>query len=210
MNISTIVISRNSMPHIKECLESIYNQTLKTKELIVVDGNSTDGTIEFLTQHKNIVYVSQQGKGIANARNIGIKMAKGNFISFLDADDVWHPEALEIRINSLLNDTNILASGGHLVKSNNLQQALPAFTPGGFVFRKDVFNELGYFNENWVYASDHEWFKRFIQGGFVYKLLPQIILTKGIHDTNTSVINKEKYRNEMMQILRTSTSLKNK
>jgi glycosyltransferase involved in cell wall biosynthesis len=208
MYISTIVICRNSKPYLKACLESIYNQTLKTNELIVVDGNSTDGTLEYLIEQQDILVVHQKGTGIANARNLGLEKAKGNFIAFLDSDDIWHPTALETRINHLLENPTMQACGGHLVKSINLHQTVPAFTPGGFVFRKEVFSAFGNFNEKWQYASDHEWFKRIIQGGISYMMLPQTTLTKGLHTTNTSIIHKEKYRNEMMQILRTSNPTK--
>jgi glycosyltransferase involved in cell wall biosynthesis len=208
MYITTIVICRNSKSHLKACLASIFNQTLKTNELIVVDGNSTDGSIEFLMQQNQIQCVQQEGVGIANARNFGLEKATGDFIAFLDADDIWNPESLEVRMATLINNPTLLACGGHLVKTNELQQAVPAFTPGGFVFRKEVFSVFGNFNEKWKYASDHEWFKRVLQGGLVYAMLPQVILTKKIHTSNTSILHKEKYRDEMMQILRSTNQEK--
>ena len=206
MHISTIIICRNSLNTLIACLQSVYHQTFQPNEIIVVDGNSNDGTVDFLKTQTQIKYIPQTAQGIANARNLGIANAKGEFIAFLDADDTWLENALELRLEYLKNDPSCLAVGGLLQKSDDLTNLLPAYTPGGFVFRKEAFNLVGMFNETWKYASDHAWFKYLMQGNFNYKLINELVLTKGMHDSNTSIIYKEAYRKEMMQILRTTNT----
>ena len=206
MYISTIIICRNSLNTLKKCIQSIYNQSIQSNEILVVDGNSNDGTVDFLQTQTQLTYIPQTTQGIANARNLGIAHAKGEYLAFLDADDSWLENALELRLEYLKRDPSCLAVGGLLQKSDDPKNLLPAYTPGGFVFRKEAFDVVGKFNETWKYASDHAWFKCLMQGNFSYKLVNELVLTKGMHDSNTSLIYKEAYRNEMMQILRSTNT----
>jgi len=202
MKVSVIIICKNSLKTLKKCLQSVLNQSYKPFEIVVVDGASTDGTIAFLDALKNLKVINQVDTGIANARNIGVKQSNGNVIAFLDSDDTWPSHSLEIRMELLNSMPNLMAVGGLLIKSNDVNNPVPAYTPGGFVFKKEVFDSLGYFDEKWDFASDHAWFKRLIQEGYPHELIDEIVLLKGIHWLNTSILNKKAYREEMMELLR--------
>ncbi len=204
MKISVIIICRNSLETLKSCLQSVIEQTFKPYEIIIVDGNSTDGTITYLNQFNSILVVPQLESGIANARNLGLNRSTGDTIAFLDADDIWPTNSLELRVNHLKSNTKLISVGGLLLKSNDLNNPIPAYTPGGFLFKKELFIYLGYFDEKWKYASDHAWFKKIIQENYQYELLNDIVLIKGIHTLNTSIIYKQAYRDEIMEILRSS------
>lgn len=205
--ISTIVICFNANKYIKNCIDSITDQIQKTDELIVIDGNSTDGTFEFLSSKKNIAVLKQQGKGIGDARNQGILKAKGEYIAFLDADDRWSKEKLLIQSTFLHNNPLIDAVGGHLVRSDNCTKSIPAMTPGAFLFKKEVFNRFGLFETKWKVAADHEWFIRAIRLGFKYCLLNEVVLFKTIHERNISINFQQIYKREVMEILHRSTNL---
>lgn len=93
--ISCIVPVYNGAAYIGEALNSILGQTLRPFEVIVVDDGSTDSTAEIVAEyHQTVSYVYQENAGPAAARNRGIALARGDFLAFLDADDVWHPEKL--------------------------------------------------------------------------------------------------------------------
>ena len=203
MMISTIIISRNSWPYIDECVASIRQQYQKPGEIIVVDGKSGDGTFEWLKKQQDLITLEQSGTGIANARNQGILASKGNWISFLDADDIWNPEKLDLQSQILEKKPHLHAVTANLIKSDeNPERKWPAMTPGGFLFRREVFNEFGLFDEQWTVASDHAWFIGAIRQGMKYEVLPVTLLTKRIHDRNLSVTHKKMYRAEMMDIMR--------
>lgn len=204
MLISTIIICRNSIAYIERCIQSVRAQRFQTSELIVVDGQSEDGTAEYLALQNQIFIIDQQGKGIANARNTGILAAKGEYIAFLDADDVWTPEKLEVQYQYLFNNPAIDAAGGQLVKSDNIDYPIPAMTPGGFLFRSKVFEQFGLFNEKFKIACDHEWFLRAIRGGLKHHKLTDIVLKKEMHADSYSAVYKSEYRKEMMEIFRTN------
>ncbi len=95
--VSVIIPAYNSGPFVRHAVESVFNQTYPCErtEIIVVDDGSTDNTFDVLKEYRGkILYVRQDNKGIASARNKGMTVAKGEIITFLDADDIWHKERL--------------------------------------------------------------------------------------------------------------------
>ena len=94
--VSVIIPTYNSAGYIEEALESVFEQTLQDFEIIVVDDGSTDGTGEVLRKYGDrIRYIYQENNGPASARNGGIRVARGEYIAFLDADDLWVSTKLE-------------------------------------------------------------------------------------------------------------------
>jgi glycosyltransferase involved in cell wall biosynthesis len=108
--ISVIIPTKNRLPLLKKALKSIYDQTYKNLEIIVIDACSDDGTSDYLNTEsklKNIkIYRSDVPLKAGKARNIGITNATGSYIAFLDDDDEWMPEKLEKQI-TLFNDADI-------------------------------------------------------------------------------------------------------
>jgi glycosyltransferase involved in cell wall biosynthesis len=87
---------------IREAVESILAQTYGDFEVIIVDGGSTDGTVEVLNSYGNHIQIlSQNGKGISNAVNTGLLVSKGEYIAFLGSDDLWSPNKLEVQVKFL-------------------------------------------------------------------------------------------------------------
>lgn len=97
--ISIIVPVYNAEKYIERCLDSIFSQTYRDYEIIVVNDGSTDRTEEILQQYRTderIQYFSQQNQGQASARNIGLERSRGEYISFVDADDIIQETFLEV------------------------------------------------------------------------------------------------------------------
>lgn len=96
-NISVVIPLFNKAPHIARALNSVLNQTLGPKEIIVVDDGSTDGGGEIVKQFidPRIKLFHQENQGVSVARNLGIDQTQGELIAFLDADDAWKPRFLE-------------------------------------------------------------------------------------------------------------------
>lgn len=91
MNVSVIIPVYNSQRYIEECINSVVNQTLKDIEIIVIDDGSTDRSLSIIKKvvsgHNNITVISTVNMGVAHARNIGLDIATGEYIKFLDSDD---------------------------------------------------------------------------------------------------------------------------
>ncbi|WP_406685338.1 glycosyltransferase family 2 protein [Seonamhaeicola sp. MEBiC1930] len=121
MKVSIITPTYNSERFIEDTIKSVINQTYKDWELIIIDDNSTDTTIEivsrFSNRNSNIRLIkNKKNSGAAFSRNKGIKEAKGDFIAFLDADDLWKPEKLEKQISFMqINNCKVCYSSYELM-----------------------------------------------------------------------------------------------
>lgn len=96
--VSIIIPTYNSEEYIAQALESVFNQTFRNFEVILVDDGSTDSTVQIgsiFTDRRLKIIKNRQNRGVSNARNCGIRQAKGNWIALLDSDDWYAPERLE-------------------------------------------------------------------------------------------------------------------
>ncbi len=103
--VSVVVPAYNSEKTVVETVQSVLQQTLTDFELIVINDGSTDGTLERLRAiaDPRLQVLSYDNGGLATARNRGIERATGNFITFIDADDLWTPEKLALQVAALQN-----------------------------------------------------------------------------------------------------------
>lgn len=200
--ISVVVICRNARTFIEKCIESIRSQTLPADEIIVIDGHSTDGTREWLQQQPDLHVIMQKGEGIADARNTGIERSTGDLIAFLDADDFWPANKLFVQLMMLQLNPQLEAVTGYLQKCGEHHTRHLAMTPGGFLFRREVFEYYGSFRNRWEVACDHEWFLRTNRLHMNTGEVPDVVLYKIMHGNNISVMRKSLYRSEMIAILR--------
>lgn len=106
--VSIVIPTFNNADLIGIALESVYAQTFTDFEIIVVDDGSTDGTREVLSAFTDrISYHYQPNQGPAAARNKGLRLARGEFIAYLDADDIWHPDNLSIKRLALMSHPDL-------------------------------------------------------------------------------------------------------
>ncbi len=115
--ISVVIPTYNREKTIKRCIDSIMSQTYPVYEVIIVDDGSIDKTIDIVEkeyQDQRIRIIRQDHKGAQAARNVGIKAAGGKYIAFLDSDDEWLPNKLELQMQELAKDENAVVCGGYL------------------------------------------------------------------------------------------------
>lgn len=175
---SVVIPMYNSESTIINSLESIYNQTRVDliDEVIVVDDGSKDKSYCLVNDYRNknmiqnIKLIKKENGGAASARNLGIRIAKNNFIALLDADDIWNNNKIEIQNNILENFTFIKALGSnrkneiikHGKKINDVIYKISPFkyciknwpcTPS-IIFDKRVFNDKSPFPNNMSHAEE--------------------------------------------------------
>lgn len=137
--VSIITPMFNSDAFISDTIHSILNQTYTNWELILIDDNSSDNTLQivesFISQNPNIKLLKNtKNQGAAVSRNLGIKAAKGDFIAFLDADDLWKPNKLQTQIQFMkLNKCDVCFASYDLINEkgkplNKCVKALPVLT----------------------------------------------------------------------------------
>ncbi|MDY3959367.1 glycosyltransferase family 2 protein [Romboutsia timonensis] len=114
IKISVIIPAYNVEKYIKQCISSVINQTLKEIEIIVINDGSTDLTLERINEikDKRIRIITKRNEGLSSARNVGIEIAKGKYIIFLDSDDfIIHKDSLENMYNLIDSNNMDMLSG---------------------------------------------------------------------------------------------------
>jgi len=159
--ISVVIPAYNAAPYIGAAIESVIGQTYKDLEIIVVDDGSVDNTADVVqTYDSKIKYVRQENQGVSSARNHGIRVAQGELIAFLDADDVWFPEKLELQTQFLsaheeaalvFGDLELVADGQVVEPSYLALKKHPWWSKPDGVLAKDAFANL--LEENVVSTS---------------------------------------------------------
>ncbi len=202
-SISVVLIAKNAANTLERALISILAQHYKPLEVLVVLGGSTDGSAELLSKVDGIRIVHQTDQGIARARNLGIKEAKGSLIAFLDADDAWLVDTLQVQMKHLLTHPDADAAAGQLLSIEPGKEVEKmATTPGGYLFRRSAFEKVGLFDVNLDFASEHAWFMKARRIGIHIVHHDTVVLKKYIHGQNLSIVQKNAYRKEWMQLLR--------
>lgn len=108
ISVSIIIPTYNRNNTIGEALESVLNQSYQHIEIIVIDDGSTDDTEKFIKHHfKRVKYFYQNNAGPGAARNNGIKEARGEYIAFLDSDDLWSKDKLELQVKFLQSNPDV-------------------------------------------------------------------------------------------------------
>jgi glycosyltransferase involved in cell wall biosynthesis len=184
---SIVTVSLNSAKEIESTAGSIKQQNYANFNWIVIDGGSTDGTLDILRGYRDLIsnLVSEPDKGIYDAMNKGILHAKGQYILFLNAGDSLYKSnslsSIDLSLNPDLIVGNLFFSQSGLVReSPQLLQKdylLKGMLPHqASLFRRDIFDKYGFFDSSYRIAGDYEMFSRLIQKYKVsYAHVPDII-----------------------------------
>jgi len=156
--VSIIIPSYNGLPFLKDAVKSVLVQTYKNFELIIIDDSSKDNTYEYIVslikKDKRIKYFkTKKNTGTtAAARNFGVKRSKGKFLSFLDADDLWHKNKLEKQINSLKKNTVISCTAANYKKENTTTKASFLITFWRILLQKFFIRKIVQKGYYWLYV----------------------------------------------------------
>ena len=180
MLFSIVTVCYNSEKTIERTIKSVLNQTNKDYEYIIIDGGSTDRTLEIVMKYETIFdrklkYVSEKDNGIYDAMNKGISMARGELIGLLNSDDYYEPDALEIMKNrfDILEDKekkHLVMYGFQRIVKDDKELAIEIYNhenldkqmishPTCFVSR-DTYKDYGMFNTEYRSASDYDFMMR--------------------------------------------------
>lgn len=152
MLVSVIVPVYNSEKYLKACIESILNQSYIDLQIIIINDGSKDNTTqiarELIKEDNRIIYIEQENKGVSYTRNLGIDLAKGEFIVFLDSDDTIESNYIELLVNKIRNDNLDLVTCGYTDISIYGTIKLNDFYKGNCILDKqefinDIFKGVG-------------------------------------------------------------------
>ncbi len=191
--ISIIIPVYNGELYIKQAIESILIQEYKAVEIIVIDDGSTDASAKIAKQFPEIQYIYQDNTGPVKARNKALLMSTGEFVTFIDADDVYINNSLYKLSNYLINNPKVDIVEGrvqHLFKAKNVnmfETKIPAFYHcflGCSLYRKSVFTTVGMFEDQLTYGDDADWFMRAWENNIVKHRINETVLLYRRHDSN--------------------------
>lgn len=180
MKVSIIIATYNAGKTLRQALDSIKYQTYNDIETIVVDGKSTDDTLDIIKEYNDVVtkWISEKDQGIYDAFNKGIKMASGDYICFLGSDDCYcNYEVFSNIVNDLKNNGNILSAPVFVIDDNNKLQIKMnnrirkedilsgSMVPHPGLFVKTSIMKKYLFNEKNKIISDYEFLVRYILDG---------------------------------------------
>jgi glycosyltransferase involved in cell wall biosynthesis len=214
--VSVIIPAFNCDRFINEAVESVRQQNYEPIEIIVIDDGSTDGTEACVKRlGKDISYIYQSNRGPAAARNTGIGMARGDLISFLDADDYWPANRLNVQLARMKREpelevvlgrircTGALTETDRKIRFEGPDNTMISICLGSGVFRKSVFDKVGLFDESLRHYEDHDWFLRAREKRVSMIILKDITLHNRRNEYSMSR-RKSKDDPTMIQILKKS------
>jgi glycosyltransferase involved in cell wall biosynthesis len=204
--VSVIIPTYNRGWIIKEAIDSVLAQDYKDFELIVVDDGSTDNTSGILASYGNNIRVHfQENKGVSAARNRGIAEASGQFIAFLDSDDLWLPRKLFTQVDFFDQMPNALICQTEEIWIRNGQRVNPKKRhkkPSGMIFepslelclvspsavmiRRSLFGKVGEFDVTLPACEDYDLWLRISCRFPVYLIDTPLIIKRGGHDDQLS------------------------
>lgn len=197
--VSVIVPVFNGERYLEEALRSAVDQSLPPAEVIVVDDGSTDASVQIAESIGHPVRcIRQANTGVAGARNHGLSVATGEFIAFLDHDDLWPPEKLEVQVAALRSNPDVDIVSGRMRVIGGALPGRPWSAEGrreapagayfsAAVIRRSVFDRTGPLDESIGHAADDlEWFVRARDLGVQRLTLDEVTLLYRWHGGNTS------------------------
>lgn len=213
--ISVIIPAFNAASYVGEAIQSVLDQTTPADEIIVVSDGSTDDTAQTAENFPAVRVIHQENMGCAVARNTGINASSGEWLAFLDADDAWLPEKLFLQKDYLKNHPSCPAVFGmvdcFVSPEIDEKQKAKLFCPegpligicaGAMLIRREAFFSVGAFDPKMRLSQFIEWFNRFAESGLAHHVLPDVVLRRRVHLTNTTALKREDVHRNYLHIAR--------
>jgi glycosyltransferase involved in cell wall biosynthesis len=215
-SISVIMPVFNGERYVAEAIESVLVQKYRHIEIIAVNDGSTDRTEEAIRSCADVKYLYQHRQGASSARTNGIKCSSAEFLAFIDADDLWTKDKLEVQTELFRADPGLDMVFGHAEQfySPELEESLkgriqfaagslPGYVPGAMLVRRDAFLRVGFFDTGFRIGEFIDWYMRAVDHGLNGCLAPEVILRRRIHDANTGMKERDA-RKDYLRVLRAS------
>jgi glycosyltransferase involved in cell wall biosynthesis len=206
--VSVVIPTYNYGQFVGEAIESVLSQTYRPLELIVVDDGSTDDTQEVLARFEGRIHsLSQENQGLSAARNAGIRLAKGEYLAFLDADDYWMPDKLarQVPVLECSPDVGVIYCGMQMLwtetGATRVQGCLPRWQgdirrlllednrvtggPSAVLVRRECFDRVGLFDESIRSIQDRDMWIR-ISRHYHFAYVDEPLILYRLHGDNMS------------------------
>ena len=219
MKVSVVIPTFNRATLLERAIWSVFSQSKKVDEIIVIDDGSTDNTKDVIKKFPTLKYFYFKNQGVSFARNEGIKLSTNRWIAFLDSDDTWHKEKLALQCAYHEQNSDILIShtaeewvrDGKIIKQKDKHKKPKGscfrenldfckIAPSTVMIEKSLFDDAGLFDENLMVCEDYDLWLRILKRypiGFV----DQVLTTKyagGHEQLSLSYFGMDRFRIEAL------------
>jgi glycosyltransferase involved in cell wall biosynthesis len=200
VRVSVVLPVYNRAHYVGEAIESVLGQTVPPAELIVVDDGSTDDSVAVVEgfARPEIRVLRQPNGGIGSARNAGLRAVTGELVAFIDSDDLWERDKLELQVGALRGRDDVQLVFGHLVEFLSPDRAeelhgslqvrtdpVPGLIATTLLARRIAVERIGPFDERLRVGELVDWMARARDLGLASLTLPQTVARRRIHGGNT-------------------------
>jgi glycosyltransferase involved in cell wall biosynthesis len=213
--VSAVIPVRNGANYLAEAIESCLRQTFPVHELFVVDDGSTDGTPDIARGFgERVRYIRQDWSGTATALNAGIRQSAGEFLAFLDHDDLWLEDKIERQIACFRHNEPLEAVFGHVQQfiSPELKPLLegkiqipsapqPGIQISAMLVRRAAWQRIGPFESGKDAFAFPAWYARAVDMNFKTEVLPETVARRRIHNSNYVRQERERLNEQMLDLL---------
>ena len=202
--ISVVIPAYNAERYLGEAIDSVLAQTLHVDEILVVDDGSTDGTRAVAERRPNVRLLQQDHQGAGSARNLGAMRASGEFLAFLDADDLWLPWKIEHQLAVFASERapDIVFGQIQQFLSPDVEEMLrgriqcpekpmPGYHVGSMLIHRSSFFTVGPFSTEWRVGEFLDWYLHAVDAGLQSVMLPEVVTKRRVHGENTMIRERD-------------------
>jgi glycosyltransferase involved in cell wall biosynthesis len=223
--VSVIIPVFNAESYVEEAIRSVLSQTYVAVELICVNDKSTDGSLSVLESFgpEIILINNEENCGTAESRNKGIRIARGEFLAFIDNDDIWENNKLEVQMNRFRKSPDLDVSLTYMqcfISPEMMEGAgglrycppdpLPGYIPSTMVVKRTSFDKVGYFDSRWKNGESFAWIVRANEVGLKFEVIEDVLVRRRIHENNKGIADSSTSRRDYLRILRESVNRRRK
>ena len=217
--VSVILPVFNAEKYVEEAIKSVLCQTYQDIELICVNDKSTDNSLSLLESFGNkIIFTNNENNcGTAESRNKGLRLARGEFLAFIDNDDIWESNKLELQMNHFDNNPDVDICFSYMKSflspelSGNVMNLrfcppdpIPGYIPSTIMVKKTAFEKVGYFDSRWENGESIDWLFKAKEAGLNFGIVDDVLVKRRIHETNKGVLASSTSKREYLKIIRES------